>query len=96
MVKEIQKKNKNKKNIKNQYIYTGCQIINKTLFDKFLSKNFWGILGGCVVRAFLSKKNLNFLEIYIRKHQINKNVETNWESSYYDFFYSDICKRRIF
>ena len=41
MVKEIQKKNKNKKNIKNQYIYTGCQIINKTLFDKFLSKNFY-------------------------------------------------------
>ena len=33
-------KNKIKKNIKNQYIYTGCQIINKTLFDKFLSKNF--------------------------------------------------------
>jgi MurNAc alpha-1-phosphate uridylyltransferase len=33
-------KNKIKKNIKNEFIYTGCQIINKTLFDKFLSKNF--------------------------------------------------------
>ena len=33
-------KNKIKKNIKNEFIYTGCQIINKTLFDKFLSKSF--------------------------------------------------------
>ena len=30
----------NLKKIKNQYIYTGCHIINKTLFDKLLSKNF--------------------------------------------------------
>jgi N-acetyl-alpha-D-muramate 1-phosphate uridylyltransferase len=33
-------KNKIKKDIKNEYIYTGCQIIDKTLFDRFLSKNF--------------------------------------------------------
>ena len=33
-------KNKIKKEIKNEFIYTGCQIINKSLFDDFLSKNF--------------------------------------------------------
>ena len=33
-------KNKIKKEIKNKFIYTGCQIINKSLFDDFLSKNF--------------------------------------------------------
>ena len=33
-------KNKIKKVIKNKFIYTGCQIINKSLFDDFLSKNF--------------------------------------------------------
>ena len=32
--------NKIKKEIKNKFIYTGCQIINKSLFDDFLSKNF--------------------------------------------------------
>ena len=33
-------KNKIKKEIKNKFIYTGCQIINKSLFDDFLGKNF--------------------------------------------------------
>ena len=33
-------KNKIKKEIKNKFIYTGCQIINKSLFDDILSKNF--------------------------------------------------------
>ena len=33
-------KNKIKKEIKNKFIYTGCQIINRSLFDDFLSKNF--------------------------------------------------------
>ena len=33
-------KNKIKKETKNKFIYTGCQIINKSLFDDFLSKNF--------------------------------------------------------
>ena len=33
-------KNKIKKEINNKFIYTGCQIINKSLFDDFLSKNF--------------------------------------------------------
>ena len=33
-------KNKIKKEMKNKFIYTGCQIINKSLFDDFLSKNF--------------------------------------------------------
>ena len=33
-------KNKIKKEIKNKFIYTGCQIINKSLFDNFLRKNF--------------------------------------------------------
>ena len=33
-------KNRIKKEINNKFIYTGCQIINKSLFDDFLSKNF--------------------------------------------------------
>ena len=33
-------KNKIKKEIKNKFIYTGCQIINRSLFEDFLSKNF--------------------------------------------------------
>ena len=33
-------KNKIKKNIQNDLIYTGCQIINKSLFEPYFVKDF--------------------------------------------------------